>query len=53
MRGPASRGKTGTNAVTADIIYVFRSQLHSKHSSGNKYGSMRNTSETSFKGAKI
>lgn len=28
MRSPASRGKTGMNAVTSDIIYVFRSQLH-------------------------
>lgn len=37
----------------AVIIYVFRSQLHSKHSSGNKYGSMQNTSTTSIKGFKM
>lgn len=49
-RDPTTRGRRGRENITVVIIYVFRSQLHSKHSSGDKYGSMQTTNTTSIKG---
>lgn len=46
----SKQGEKGKEAITAVITYVFRSQLHS---SGNKYGSMRNTNTTLIKGFKM
>lgn len=41
----------GVEVISAVVIYVFRSQLHCKRSSGNKYVSMQSRSTTliSFK----